>query len=71
MKKSIEAWAVWNMELNIPCVFVSDTEILGGAIFPVTNYNARGQAREYLRKFTPKFRKQMKIKLIKIIMTRK
>lgn len=72
MEKTVKAWAVWNTNLNVPCVLtVGENEsivVMGSAIW-VDDYGAKAKALEYLNKFSEEARKDLCIKLKRITIT--
>lgn len=73
MEKAIKAWAVWNVELNLPCVHVVGTAgsevVYGPAIWVDETYQAKKQALAYLNTFSEDARKGLGIRLKRIEIT--
>lgn len=77
--KKIKAWAVWNTELNLPCVLLAKTkqdvgdgshlETMGAAIWIASEYGARQDAITYLNSFSKEERRGLGVKLKKIEIT--
>ncbi len=69
--KQVHAWAVWNIELNEPCVYIDNTGgQLGAAIFfGNSSESAKSQALRYLNDFGKEAAKVMGVRLKRITIT--